>query len=164
MLDLAVIRDIVAIASFIVALGYYIINIRNQRETRQAQLFMNIYNQSFNNQKYQDAQKIMMTWNWSSFTELMNTFFDSDKASENMEALWTLTGFYEGVGVLVREDLLHIRYVANLMTYWVTSFYEKFDPYIDELRAETYPRILSETEFLYRKLIEYIEKHSEIKK
>jgi len=135
---------------------------QHAEETRQAQLFMNIYNQGLNNQRFQDAQKIMITWKWTNFEELWNTFFESDDAETNMDALWVISGYYEGVGVLVKEDLLHIRYVANLMTHWVTSFWELFEPYIGELRVRMYPRLFSETEYLYNELVKYIKEHPEI--
>jgi hypothetical protein len=68
---------VVPILALAASLFYNALNIRTanknqkmQLETRQAQLFINIYNQTLNNQPTRDAHKIMSTWKWSSFEEL----------------------------------------------------------------------------------------------
>ena len=72
--------------------------------------------------------------------------------------------FYEGLGVLVKERFVDIRYVALLMTGLTLQFWEKIRPAILEAReVEQSPRILSEFEYLYEELMKYIEKHPELK-
>jgi hypothetical protein len=77
-----------------------------------------------------------------------------------MDALLLIGAFYNGVGILVKENLLDIRYV-DTMTYWITMFWELLDPYIDELRAKTYPKLFNETEYLYKELMKYRKEHPE---
>ena len=75
-----------------------------------------------------------------------------------------LVGFVlEGVGVLVREELLDIRFVALLLSGHVQMFWEKNLPIIDEWRQFwNNPRVWSETEYLYNALMKYMEEHTEL--
>ena len=58
MIELSVVRDLVAIASFVVALTYYVINIRHQRETRQAQTFLQVFN-NFTSKEFREANGVI---------------------------------------------------------------------------------------------------------
>ncbi len=76
--------------------------------------------------------------------------------------MWILGTFFEGVGVLVIENLLEIRLVAELMTDPLTMYWDLFAPHIDEVRERgNTPRMLAETEYLYNTLKKYTEEHPE---
>ncbi len=144
---------------------YYTLNLRTanknqkmQLETRQAQLFINVYNQTLNNQPNRDAHKLMSTWRWSNIDELWATLLESDKAEQNMDALLLIDAFYNGVSILIKEKLLHIRYVET-MSFWIIAFWDLFCPYIDEVRAKTYPKLFIEIEYLYNEFMKYYEKN-----
>jgi hypothetical protein len=102
---------------------------------------------------------------WSSFEE-MAALFDPDNIEneENYFAMNALIAYYEGVGVLVREGLLDIRWVALLMAGRTRKLWEKYAPYVDEIRriAEQ-PRWASEWEYLYDELIRYMDERPELK-
>jgi len=108
----------------LVGIIYYIFNMRNsqrnqqmQLETRQAQLFMNIYNQSYNNPQFLDAMNKFRFIQWNTFDEYLALFDRANPENrENLLALQITIGFFEGVGVLVKENLLDIRLVVLLMT------------------------------------------------
>ena len=66
MIELSVIRDLVAIFGVIAGFSYYVLTVRNaqrnqqhQLETRQAQLFMNVFN-TFASKEYQKDKEQMM--------------------------------------------------------------------------------------------------------
>ena len=73
-----------------------------------------------------------------------------------------IVGFYEGVGVLVREGLLDIRLVALLMTGTTLGFWRKIELYVLDVRVSLGPRVWIETEYLAKRLLDYMEKHPEI--
>jgi hypothetical protein len=102
----------------------------------------------------------MSTWKWSSFEELWETVFGSEN-EENMDALFLIGSYYNCVGILVKENLLDIRYV-DTMTFWITMFWGLLEPYIDEVRAKTYHGLFSEAEYLHKELINYHEEHPEL--
>jgi hypothetical protein len=149
-----------------VAAVYYISTLRNnqrtqqlQLDTRQAQLFMQIYSQSHNDPSFLDALRKVMSLQWSTFEEYRNLL----KHDENARATQRVGSFYEGLGVLVKENFVDIRLVALLMTIMTRTWWEKYKPIIEEGRRQTgYPRWLSESEYLYNELMKYIKEHPEL--
>ena len=70
---------------------------------------------------------------------------------------------YDGLGVLVMEGLLDIKYIALLMGGRVRLWGEKIMPILDDgRRAMGFRRWLSEAEYLYNALIRYIDQHPEL--
>ena len=47
MIELSVIRDLVAIFGVIAGFSYYVVTVRNQNRARQAQLFMQIFSRQY---------------------------------------------------------------------------------------------------------------------
>jgi hypothetical protein len=152
----------------IVSILYYTTILQNanktqqmQLETRQGQLIMQVYHKFSTLETANAFQK---------FTEIRNKIETPDDLldewvnnSENYESMWILGTFFEGVGVLVKENLLEIRLVAELMTGPLTEYWVMFAPHIDEVRERgNTPRMLAETEYLYNTLINYVEEHPEI--
>ncbi len=136
-------------------------------ETRQAQLFMNIYNQSFANREWLNAYNKVMSTHWDDYDEYITIadFRNPDSAdTEFLEAQSYVSSFYEGLGVFVKEGLVDIRMIALTMTYMTKSYWEKLAPIVYEGRKRmNYPRWLSEFEYLYDVLMKYIEEHPELK-
>ncbi len=96
---------------------------------------------------------------WSTAEDFIEDF----RNLEGRKTVATLANWYEGLGVLVKENLLDIRIVALLLTGLIISFWDKFIPIIDETReAFGSPRFYIETEYLYNQLMKYIEEHPEI--
>ena len=127
-------------------------------ETRQAQMFMNIYNQTSTKEWNQSFLKVVSQSIWSSFEEYRELWRDKEfREAENSLGL-----FYEGVGVLVKEGLLNIRMVAMLMCGLTSAYWEKHIPIIEEARKHFGLRFFSETEYLYNELKKYVESHPEL--
>jgi hypothetical protein len=150
----------IAATGVLVAAAYYVMNIRATLQTRQAQMFMQIYNQSHNDPTFLDAWRKMDSISWGTYEEFKNLLKDEEKA----RALIRVGSFYEGLGVLVKERLIDIRLVALLMTIMTRTWWEKYKPIIEDARKQLdYPRYLSESEYLYNELMKYLEKHPELK-
>jgi len=136
-------------------------------ETRQAQLFMNIYNQSFTNREWLNAYNKVLTTHWDNYEEYLKIAdFRNPESSdrEYLEAQSYVSSFYEGLGVFVKEGLVDIRLIALTMTYMTRNYWEKIAPVVYESRKRyNYPRMLSEFEYLYDELMKYIEEHPELK-
>jgi hypothetical protein len=82
-----------------------------------------------------------------------------------MRSSWAAwSNYYEGVGVLVKENLVDIRLVAELIAGTTRKFWEIHAPIVAEMRRYTeQPRFLSETEYLYNRLMRYMDEHPELK-
>jgi hypothetical protein len=128
-------------------------------ETRQAQLFMNVYNQSFTNPQYIKSWTKVMETDWKNYEEFKAIYHLGEyKDTEFILAYDLVGGFFEGLGVLVRENLIDIRLVALLISGQTKVYWEKTQPIIDEFRRDfNAPRVWSETEYLYNELMRYLE-------
>jgi len=132
---------------------------RQQLETRQAQMFMGIYNQLVNKEFMKAYWKIMDS-QWKNYDEYRELFRDPEFQS----AAYLLGAYFEGLGVLVREGLLDIRWIALLICGMTRTYWEKIETHIVEMRKAIGQRRLgSETEYLYNELMKYLEKHPELK-
>jgi hypothetical protein len=76
MIEYLDIRDLIAIFGLFTGFGWYILNIRGVRknqqqqlETRQAQLFMNIYNVYSSKQYQKDQETMLLTWEFDGFDD-----------------------------------------------------------------------------------------------
>ena len=172
MVDVQTIGVLITAASVSVAAIYYAftlrINIKNQEqglkaqqqtlETRQAQMFMNIYDKHSSIEFSKAWEKTVFTpWRtWEEFSKLWEN-------PEFNDAAMLIGTSYDGLGVLVMEGLLDIKLVALLMGARVRLWGEKIMPILDDgRRAMGFRRWLSEAEYLYNELIRYIDQHPEL--
>ena len=161
--------------ALIVGIAYYLIIIRNSQktrelalnaqeqalETRQAQLFMQLYNRYRDDTQDLDIEKSFLEVEIESFEDFMR-LWKTDK--DFGKVLSTLGGFYEGIGVMVREGYIPVRLVALQWGGITKRFWEKMEPFMSDVRGhQEFPRAWAETEFLYTELIKYLEEHPELK-
>jgi len=154
-----------------VGIAYYLMILQNQQrnqqqalETRQAQMFLNIYDKSSTIQ-YNQARTLLMTLEYNNIEEFYNHFIITaeNPINENWNALDLMISYYEGLGTMIREGLIPIRYVALLQAGVTRKLWEKFTPLITYMRELLeQPRIASEWEYLYNELMKYMEEHPEI--
>ena len=78
---LQVVRDIVAIGGVVAGFTYYVITIRNQSRTRQAQLLMNLY-ESYRSTESRRQSLEIHSWKWKD----PNDFFEKYGQQVNPDA------------------------------------------------------------------------------
>ena len=155
----------------IVSILYYTSVLRNanktqmmQLETRQAQMFLNIFTQSSSREKL-IARTRLLQLEFNNYDEFMDVFDPNkdDMRNENWIAMDMIIAYYEGLGTMVKEGLIPIRYVALLQAGVTRQLWEKYAPYFEQVRVTwEQPRISSEWEYLYNELIKYMEEHPEL--
>jgi hypothetical protein len=152
----------------IVAIIYYTLTLRNsnktqqlQLETRQAQLFMQIYNNWYSLELSRQYEKVM-NWEWIDYED-----FDKNIGSdiENVIALRMVGRFFEGIGLYVKRGLIDVSLVDDLMSGAYVRFWLKFQPIFAELRIrQNFPQMLEWIEYLYNELKPIVEtQHPELK-
>ena len=169
--------------SISLAAFYYISTLRNTRmnqelsrkaleltaETRQAQLFIQICNQTLNNPVFMKGWYIIRESEWKDFDEYLE--FMGEPGSENFNDVFIVGGILESIGVLVEESLVDIRLVESLMRRVVIEYWEKIGPMLHE-RARMWSEERAEreqilrvwkAEYLYHELMKYLEEHPELK-
>ena len=124
---------------------------------------MQIYNH-YQTPEYRKASRIFQTMKFENYEEFRVIVDPNNpETMANFEAMSTIITFYEGLGSLVKEGFLNIRWVALLMAGTTRQNWEKFIPVIDEMRKDNnYPRLASEMEYLYNELMKYIEDQPEL--
>ncbi len=131
---------------------------QQQLETRQAQLLMGIY-QFFYSQTYTEHEYILTHYEVKNYSDWV-------KAMENKEyycAHASRHAYLEGIGIMVKQGLLDIQLVAQLMSGPVRWFWEHFEAITLDVRKEmSWPRFMIEVEYLYNALNSYAESHPEL--
>ena len=161
MIELSVIRDLVAIFGVIAGFTYYVMTVRNSRKAREAQVFLQIFNKVDDNflQIYFET----MNYDFETFDE----FWDKYGPSADIEAaskMYSILLLFENLGSMVRENLFDIRFVARSLHGPVQEVWGKIQPIIGEWREKwNYPRQWSEFEYLHDKLTKYMDEHPELK-
>ncbi len=160
MVTLEAILDNVSVIGMIMALVNHILSIRIQNKARQAQIYMQFLYPILAGEKSK-AWNEMQRLECDDYDDFMQNCWSE---SEIRETWYSLSAYFEGLGVYVREGLVPIRLVALTMTGMLTRYWDMFGPFITEYRIrENVPRNASETEYLYNELMKYLEKHPELK-
>jgi hypothetical protein len=133
---------------------YYVMTLRNTNITRQAQLFMQLYN------RWDSSEFVKF---WFDFQDKEISDYESDK--EYAVAFRALARFIEGIGVLVKRNLIDITLVDDLMSANIIDFWETAGPAIRELRVQTNkPQYGEWAEYLYKRIKPIVEQqHPELK-
>ena len=160
--------------ALVVGIVYYLTIMRNSQinqelarkaqeqalETRQAQLFMQIYNK-FTEENFSRNFFETQEWKWQDIDEYI------EKYEEPIEshAKWAiLANYFEGVGVLVKRGLLDVSLVDDLMSGATMRFWEKFEDLIKETRIRyNFPQRAEYIEYLYNQVKTVVkEQHPEL--
>lgn len=161
MVDIEAATIVLTGAGVIVAIVYGILTLRDTSRTRQAELYMAIYGKASTLEFYDDFELYVDRSQWNNFNEYWEMF---KKDPSFRAAAIRLHSFYEGLGVLVKENLLDIRFVALFFAYYTRRLWEKVSVSTYEGRKVLgIPRWGSETEYLYKELMKYVERHPELK-
>lgn len=167
MIDLQKVLTYLTLISVPVGVAYHIMTLNNTRknqhmqlETRQAQLFMNIYN-TYRSKEY--IEHAGYTYNMK-YIDAVD--FDSKYGEPATRLPYTqLSFFFEGIGVLVEEGLIDINLVAKLIPGDVAGHWRRFSPYIYERREKAdFPEYMQAIEYLFNELVKVAPENSQIKK
>ena len=164
-LDLSIIFAGLSIAASIV---YYASVLRNANktqqlalETRQAQLFWNIYDKIESREHTEMLNKILSR-TFDTPQELHEKYGRESNPVAYYDWMY-FSDLYEGLGVLVREGFVDIRFIALLMSGGVKRYWEKYGPVFQDFRDSWgWPRVAVEVEYLYNQIMEYASKHPEL--
>jgi hypothetical protein len=154
MVDLALIQSISYMAGALgVFLGavYYILNMRTQTRTREAQLFMQIYDH-FREPEFMKTFSDIMDWQWSDYEDFEKKY----GRKTNPEAWYnfgSMAGYFEGIGILVQQGLLDPNLVNSLLKAHIIWFWDKIKPISIEMRSRyKLPEMDQWKEYLYTEI------------
>jgi len=120
----------------------------HQLETRQAQLFMNIYSH-WNTPEFWKNYWYVIDREWTDFDDYQIKYGRENNLEGNAQSA-TLFAFYEGMGVLVKRELIDPRFVDDLLGGGIIGYREKMESIYREMRIRNdYPQIARQIEYLY---------------
>ena len=143
----------------IVSILYYSNVLRNanrtqkqQLETRQTQLFMNIYNTASSKEYVKDRERMMHLWEFDDLDDFYSKYGLDTNPDES--SVWAMfLQHYEGIAVLVKRGLIDSDLVYDLMYDSIIGFWNKFEPIIMAIREEYSPKTFEDLEFLKNEML-----------
>ena len=149
---------------------YYAMVLRNTNktqqlalETRQAQLFMQIY-YTWSSRENINIRRELRTWTWTDYDDFIKKY----GAANNPEAytlFQELATWYEGIGVLIKRNLIDPAFVDDLMSGDTLWGWETFGSLVRERRVRNnIPFYYEFWEYLYDEVSAIAHKqHPELK-
>jgi hypothetical protein len=149
MVDLQAIGLAVTATSVVVGIIYYIFTARTTLQTRQAQLFMQVYSKWQEKEFNLSKQLVLQEYRCVGIEDYKEVLKDKEKAA-NFRVVSTAL---EGLGVLVKRGLVDVGIVDDMMSGDVIGFWEKYGEAVKEFRVRMgYPQALEWTEYLYNEV------------
>jgi len=133
MIELSVIRDLVAIFGVIAGFTYYIIAVRNAGISRKTQVVLDFRDILYNFEtNLQSIELLSMTW--EDFEDFQRKY-DSTVNPDNFAKRWMVFTRFEGMGYMLHLGLVDIDTIYNLIgSFVILQLWQKYEPIIKEQR------------------------------
>jgi hypothetical protein len=130
-------------------------------ETRQAALFMSIY-ETHTNPEFRKKITEIQQQTWNNLDEFIEKFGPESNPDAYSNRI-AVSSFFEGIGFLVKRDLVDISMVHNLLGISVVHTWEKIGPvFIDARVRVNEPYLYLDFEYLYNEILKYRKSLTEI--
>jgi hypothetical protein len=152
MVDIQTVSIAVASASVVAGIVYYAFQIRHQEKTRHLDLFMRIYS-TWGSEDMLNAHRRFMALkveNYDSFVKEHGQVTEPSQINTDIDRIgW----FFNLVGFLVKEKIVSIKLVDELLGSWVTKNWETIKPLVYGWRKQyNIPESYQWFEFLYNEM------------
>ena len=131
MVDLQTVSVVLAAASIVIAALYYLFTLRNARLSRQAQLFMQLY-QNFTSRELHKTHIELLDYEWNDYEDFERKY-GSDANIESYSKRASLWLWFNGIGLLVEKGLVDpemVYFTAGNQALWTWA---KFESVIKEI-------------------------------
>ena len=150
MIELSTIRDLVAIAGFIIALSYYILNIQNQREARKTQMFMPIYSHIIS-PEFRRYFSDIRVWEWKDYEDWEEKYYLN---REEWNKLVYVFNIFDMVCILLNRNQIDSSLVRDTIKLQVSRLWPDLEHVVMEFRERwDIPEFGLTVEHLYYKLV-----------
>jgi len=130
MVEFGLMFNLAQTGAILVGVALAVMELRHMRqtretelETRQAQLFKQIYDR-FESSEFQRNDYLFTQWEWEDFEDFRERYGDAESYSIHS----SIGTFYEGIGVLVNRGLIDVEFVDDLMSGCILRYWEKIKP------------------------------------
>ena len=155
LVDVGLLQSLSYIAAAIgvfTAVVYYVMNLRNQNRTRQAQLFMQVHARWADRDFIKGFFNILNVWEWKDFDD-WNSKYGQRNNEEAFLTFCEIMWYLDGVGLMVREGLIDISLVEAIYLDRIIKIWEKGYTLALGLRElNRNPDYYGNFEYLYREM------------
>ena len=130
MVDITEISAIVAAAGVLIGVVYYVLDMRNQTRQRQTDMVMRLYT-TFGSAEFQRAYQKVRSLEFRDYSDYVKKFGEDLQVKEEM---YTVTIFFEGIGLLAKKKLIEMELVDCLFGYPIRVTWEKVATPVKGLR------------------------------
>lgn len=163
-MDVQTIGVLVAASSVTTAAIYYVLTLKYSRrtqelalkaqqqalETRQAQLFIDVYKTDESSEFQTIWWETYRTWAWKDYDDFMKKYSVLGGNYISYGKLLSIFSHFEGMGVLMRRGLLSPEIIYELNYNGIIMFWDKFSPIVHEWRRRfNSPQMFGTLEWLH---------------
>jgi hypothetical protein len=133
-------------------------------ETRQAQLFMPLYDHLREIDFAKIVNEILFRWDWLDYEEFQSKY-GQDSNMDNYSKSFSIGQYFEGIGVMVKRELINPYLVDDLISGFIIRYWEKMEPVIKIQRERMkWPQYMEHVEYLYNIIKPIVEEqHPDLK-
>jgi len=161
MVELSTILNLIQAGGIIIGVTYYIMNIQNnhrnqelQLETRQAQLFMPLY-ETYRNKEFRRQVREIRDQEWENVADFLEKY-GPDNNPDAFSSRVAVSSYFDGIGVLLKRDLVDIQMVNDLIGNSVLTVWEKIGSILVHTRERiNNPYVYTDFEYLYYEIQKY---------
>jgi len=160
MIELSVIRDLVAIFGVIAGFSYYVLTVRNTRKAHELQVFMTILD-GLNSEDKQRSWAELLNSDFSDYEDFLRKY-DSAVNPEHYGKRASVWSYYNSIGYLLMKGRISIDTVYDLLGLPAVLQWNKWGEIILEIREkQELPQYFKGFEYLVGELKRYQEQYSE---
>ena len=159
--------SLLTLISLTIGVIYHIMTLRNTRknqelqlETRQAQLYMNLYG-TYHSPEFRKQLYKLLNLEWKDYDEWHEKYGGTDLPET--VAFGSVMGYFNGLGLLVRKGLIDVDTVYELLSAFIVEVWEKHLPIMLAQRDYYNRPIWGEFEYLYNEVKKIDQQHPELK-
>ena len=145
----------VAATGVLIAAVYYVLNMRAAIKTREAQLFMQIF-ERFKEKDFWEGINETRKAEFNEFlekTQIKMTFDDYNRLN-------SMSAYFEGIGVLLKRGYISVDLINDFMPITILSYFENIKPYIQwRIEKGGSPYRWKNYQYLYRVVKDTNERH-----
>ena len=152
MVDIQTVSIAIASASVVTGVIYYALQIRHQDKMRHLDLFMRFYS-TWGSPDMLNAHKRFMVIKVESYDSFVKEHGPVVEPSQINTDIDRIGWFFNLVGFLVKEKIVSIKLVDELLGYWVIKNWETIKPLVSGWRKQyNIPESYSWFEYIYNEM------------
>ena len=148
--DIQTVSIAIASAGVLVAAAYYVLQIRHQKKMRQTDTLMRLYS-TWDSEDLQKDLWVVLELEYEGYEDYVKKY--GVTGTLHNVSVWRVGHFFNGIGVLVQNQLADINLVHQLFGIYVIWLWEMMKPMVEGARKQfKVPKSLEWFEYLYNEM------------